>query len=370
MQTAPSKAGPGLDPKRHYKSLGKFLQDVKAGTPHRRNPPLNPEAAARIKSYLVACKASGLNEATDSEGGLIVPPDLMDGLWRAAVDNAAVLNLVTRRTSTSNVYYVRAVEEPSRADGSRNGGVRAYWAGEGAQLTASRPTLRALEMRLKKLVVEVQVTEELLEDAPDLGQEIDALVSDELDFALTAAVVAGPGVNRPVGLINASSRITVAAEGSQTAGTIVGKNVVNMWARMHGQGRNRCVWLINQDIDTNLLFLTMTGGTIEARLMSYMPPGAVAGSPYAHLCGRPVIPVEQCPTLGTEGDIILFDPREYVLVTRSTPTRKASAHVLFDQDLSLFKWILRVDGLPARDAVLTPYAGTATQSPIVTLASR
>jgi hypothetical protein len=40
---------------------------------------------------------------------------------------------------------------------------------------------------------------------------------------------------------------------------------------------------------------------------AYLPPGGSRGAPYATLIGRPIIPIEACSALGTEGDIILTD---------------------------------------------------------------
>ena len=43
-----------------------------------------------------------------------------------------------------------------------------------------------------------------------------------------------------------------------------------------------------------------------------MPPGGLSGQPYGTLLGRPVIPIEQCSTLGTVGDIILADLKQFI----------------------------------------------------------
>ena len=53
--------------------------------------------------------------------------------------------------------------ETSRANGSRWGGVRAYWHDEGEQNTATYPTFGRLQLTLHKLFVMVNATDELLE---------------------------------------------------------------------------------------------------------------------------------------------------------------------------------------------------------------
>jgi hypothetical protein len=44
--------------------------------------------------------------------------------------------------------------------------------------------------------------------------------------------------------------------------------------------------------------------------------------------------------------------------------------VAFLTDEEVFRWILRFDGQPIRNSALTPYKGTNTTSPFVTLATR
>jgi hypothetical protein len=39
----------------------------------------------------------------------------------------------------------------------------------------------------------------------------------------------------------------------------------------------------------------------------YLPPGGLSHAPFGTLMGRPVMPLEFCETLGTEGDIVLAD---------------------------------------------------------------
>ena len=103
----------------------------------------------------------------------------------------------------------------------------------------------------------------------------------------------------------------------------------------------------------------------------FLPGGAASASPYASLFGRPVIPIEQCATLGTVGDIVLADLNEYILATIGDLQTDISIHVRFDYDESVFRFVYRVDGQPAMAAPIAPYKGAAnTQSAFVALAAR
>jgi HK97 family phage major capsid protein len=101
-----------------------------------------------------------------------------------------------------------------------------------------------------------------------------------------------------------------------------------------------------------------------------MPAGGLSQSPYNTILGRPVIPIEQCATLGTVGDIIFADLRGYVLATKGGIQADMSIHVKFVYDESVFRFVMRLDGQPLRESALTPYKGSSTLSHFVALATR
>ena len=103
--------------------------------------------------------------------------------------------------------------------------------------------------------------------------------------------------------------------------------------------------------------------------ISYAPSGA-NGNQLATLMGRPVIPVEYCATLGTVGDIILVDLDQYVMIDKGGIQSAQSMHVRFVNAEQTFRLTYRVDGQPAQRAAITPFKGSNTLSPYVTLATR
>ena len=101
----------------------------------------------------------------------------------------------------------------------------------------------------------------------------------------------------------------------------------------------------------------------------FLPGGGASSEPFSTLFGRPVIPVEQCATLGDVGDIVLADFSQYLLADKPLETA-LSMHVRFLYDEQTFRIVYRVDGQPMWSSALTPAKGTATLSPFVTLAER
>jgi HK97 family phage major capsid protein len=87
------------------------------------------------------------------------------------------------------------------------------------------------------------------------------------------------------------------------------------------------------------------------------------------LFGTPIVAVEQCSALGTVGDIVLADLGQYLLIDRP-PQVASSMHVRFVYDEMAFRFTYRVNGQPAWKSALTPYKGSNSLSPFVTLETR
>ncbi len=122
------------------------------------------------------------------------------------------------------------------------------------------------------------------------------------------------------------------------------------------------------DIEPQLFTMSLTVGS--GGVPVYMPAGGVSGTPYSTLFGRPVIPLEQCQTLGTPGDIILADFSQYLLIDKGGINAASSIHVRFLYDENVFRFIYRVDGQPIWNQPVTPFKGSSTKSPFVALAAR
>mgnify|MGYP004452798569 FL=1 len=149
-----------------------------------------------------------------------------------------------------------------------------------------------------------------------------------------------------------------------------------MWQRLYGPWRTNAVWMVNQDVESELYRLTLLGrtgtgaSTTNFGAFLYIPPGGMSGSPFGTLMGRPVIPTQHCSELGTVGDINLCAWDQYVTATRGGLESQTSIHLWFDQDAVAFKFRMRVDGQPWANSVISPRAGSNTMSAFITLATR
>lgn len=317
--------------------------------------------------------ASGMSEGAPSDGGFMVQMDFAAPMLDTMFAPGTLLSRVRRLpiSANSNGIKIPALDETSRVDGSRYGGLLAYWAGEADTVTATKPKLREMELSLKKLMGLGYATEELLRDSTALGALLSRGFTEELTFKTEDAVINGDGSGKPLGIINSGAVVEVAKESGQAGATIVTANILNMFSRLPPRSMTRAVWLINQDVLPQLFQLTLGSGT--AVVLLYRPPGVDGpnvGAPAGTLLGLPVIPVEYCSTLGTAGDIILTDLDQYLMVDKNGVEQAASMHVRFIYDEMTFRFTYRVDGQPLWRSAVTPFKGSVTKSPYVTLATR
>lgn len=314
---------------------------------------------------------TGASEVDPTGGGFLVQIDFAAAIFMLAHDMGEVLSRVNKIpiSANSNGLKIPGVDETSRATGSRWGGVSSYWVGEGTSVTATKPKFRVIEFDLKKLMSVMYTTDEMLQDSTALTSIAAQAFSEEIMFMTEDAIWEGTGAGQPMGILNSGSRVSVAKESGQANTTIVKANIDNMWSRMWARSMRNCAWFINQDCLPQLQALNQAVGTAGGQLV-YMPPGGLSASPYATLYGREVIWTEYSPTLGTEGDIMLLDLSQYTLVDKNGAQAATSMHVAFLTDEMVFRITYRVDGRPMWTIPLTPFKGSATKSPFVTLAGR
>lgn len=310
---------------------------------------------------------SGAGEVDPSAGGFLVQPDFALGLFARAMDTGDLMKRCTALPikESANGVRVPSIDETSRANGSRWGGVHSYWAAEGYHVPESHPKFRQIDFDAKKIIVLWRATDELLTDVDAFDNVASQVLSDELRFAVEDAIVEGDGAGKPLGILNGPALITVPKQTGQVAATVVYENVVGMWSSCWAPSRKMAVWLINPEIETSLLGLNQVATPTPV----YIPADAVDAPTYGRLLGRPVIPTEYNAAPGSLGDIILADLGEYWLPAKQMQFA-TSAHVAFLTDESLFRLTWRVSGAPIWSSPLTPLHGSQTKSPFVALAPR
>lgn len=350
------------DPKRGFKSLAEFASRVfDAGQ--------NPRADEKL---MMVAAGTGMTQGVNSEGGVLVPPGFSRTIWdRVMTRSNSLLSYCDQITVDAGVESVTvpAVNETSRADGSRMGGIRGYWKSELGQMTESRPAFREVKLTPHELYVFAYVSDKLLRNAPATASRIlETGAADEIAFNIGNAIINGDGNGKPRGILGHAATVSVAKETGQAAATIVTENVRKMMSRLHVNWMTEAVWFVNQDVLPALESLKFEVGTGGVPVM--LPPGGLSDTPYARLYGKPVVPIEYCSTLGTQGDIILANLSSYAAAIKGMADTAYSMHLKFDYAQTAYRIIFEMDGQPWMNSAITPFKGSNTTSSVVTLATR
>jgi HK97 family phage major capsid protein len=352
------------DAERPFKSFGEQLVAIRnASMPGRAID----DRLWQVQNKALKVVPSGLNESIGAEGGFLVQPDFASELIKRSYDMGAILSRVRKFPVSGNTLTINGVDETSRANGSRWGGVEAHWLVEGGTKAAHKPKFYQHKLELRKLASLCYVTDELLQDSVALGSIVEQAFSEEIMFKTENAIVNGSGAGEPLGIMNGGCMISVTKENNQAADTVVFENILKMWSRAWGAGRKNAVWLISQDVEPQLYSMGLAVGAGGSAV--YLPSGGLSVAPYATLFGRPVLPVEYCDNVGDSGDIILADFSQYALIDKPAATAY-SIHFMFSTDEQTFRVVYRVDGQPLWKNALTPYNGGSTLSPFVKLDAR
>lgn len=349
----------GYVPGSEFKSLGDF---VRAGLDGHATGQFRDRCKSHFKTI------QGMSEAIGADGGFTVLPEFSTKIFERVYSND-LLGRTDGYTVSGNNMTFWANAETSRVDGSRHGGLRGYWTGEGGTITASKPTLREVQIKLQKVAVVVYLTDELISDsAQALEQYVTRKASDEFNFVIGSALFRGDGVGKPLGIINAPSYLAISAETGQATKTVQTENIAKMYGRFFAPFLPGARWYHNQDVLQQLMLMTL--GIGAAGVATYMPPGGMSSAPYATLGGRPTEMIEFASTLGSAGDIVLADLGQVLTISKGGMSQAVSMHVEFLTDQLALRFTMRVNGVPWENAPTTPYQGTNTQSSFVGLAAR
>ena len=344
-----------------FKGLGDFLGAVAVAG---QRPHATHEGLLEIQA------ATGMSEGVPSEGGFLVQTDVASDLIDLAHERAVLAGRTDSRPigPNSSGMKINAVDETSRVDGSRRGGIQAFWTAEAEALKKSKPKFRQMELSLQKLTGLYYATDEELKDTLALAANVARWFGDEFGFKIDDALMRGTGTGEPLGVLGHAGTVSIGKETGQAAKTVVKENIENMWAQVWPLSLPRGEWYINQDVWPQLFRLSQAVGV--GGVPVYIPPGGISAAPFGSLMGRPVTPLEQCDTVGSVGDIMFADFGEYITIEKGGLEAAESIHVQFLTDETTFRFILRMDGQPKRNAALTPYKGTNKQSSFVTLDAR
>src|SRR5947199_371793 len=155
-----------------------------------------------VDPRLIQAAAAGASEAVTSDGGVLVQTDFQSTLLERIYEDGQILDRTEKVpiSTNANGTKINAIDEDSRVDGSRWGGLQSYWVNEADPYTASKTKFRQIKLELNKLTGLSYVTDEQLQDGPQLESFLMNAVPKEFRFKLEDAIINGTGAGQPLGI--------------------------------------------------------------------------------------------------------------------------------------------------------------------------
>ncbi len=170
------------------------------------NRHLDGELGAAIHGILSGQPMASQAGSTDSAGGYFLNGDLSSMVIDLARSASVCMKAgaMTLPMSTSELRIARVASDAT-----------SHWRPETAAVTSSTMTFEAVNLRAKTLACIVPVSIEMLEDASNAAQVIEAALSASMAQTLDAAALVGTGAaSEPLGIRNHASVNTIASVGT------------------------------------------------------------------------------------------------------------------------------------------------------------
>jgi HK97 family phage major capsid protein len=309
---------------------------------------------------------TALGESSGVTGGYTVPPDFYQGLMSLIVERSIVrprAYVQPMASATLQIPYLDVTTVQAAGTSPFFGGVKMNWTAEAQARTENEPQFKQMELRAWELSGYSVSSNVLLQDSVvGLEKFLMTLFSMAIAWFEDFAFIQGNGAGKPQGMVTANSAISVTRTNTNL---VQFQDVANMWSKLLPHSWQNAIWMFSPTVVPQLLRLQ--DGANRAIFIS-VDQGAVKTPQWA-LLGRPAIPTEKLPALGSSYDIALVDPTLYVIGDRMSIEVAASEHVNFLNNQMTWRVVERVDGQPWLDKPITLQDASTQVSPFVYLHS-
>lgn len=265
-----------------------------------------PDDATRIEIGRALTRT--MTGISGSVGGFAIAPGMSEDIWDRARNVVGPWSMCHWEPVTNRETWLPISGEASSATD-----IHATW---GYSETALPPAvdgrLGQIQSRQNRLLIYSVISRDLLSDSLSIGRWLKYKGLSRIRYAIEWAMILGNGGGAgfpcPAGVANAPSTVVV----PRAAGNQIAVADVNaMWEGIAPACQPNAVWHASA---TAIKYLNGLNASGQFPVGLYFPAGtSPVGSPYGTLFGRPIIPSEVSPSLGSPGDLICVDWTQYVL---------------------------------------------------------
>ena len=307
---------------------------------------------------------AALAEASGTTGGYTVPPEFHQQLLQIVSEETFIRPrafVLPMGSATMLIPYLDVSTVQSAGVSPFFGGVQMSWTAESQTRAETEPQFKQMELKAWELSGYSVSSNVLLQDSiAGLEKFLMTLFARAVAWYEEYAFLQGSGAGKPQGMLGCSAAISVNRANANQVGFA---DVATLWSKLLPASWNKAVWTFSPSVVPQLLQLR--DGANRAIFISI--DQGVTQTPNWSLLGRPAIPTEKVPALGTRGDLALLDPSFYVVGDRMQLEIAASEHVNFLRNQMTWRIVERVDGQPWLDKPVTLQDGSSQVSPFVVL---
>lgn len=273
--------------------------------------------------------ASGVNP---SQGQNLVPPNYIATLLQLPFDQPALMDRVTMIQASNGSATWPSLRQ---TDSNEFGAMVWTWAKEGKLKDETEPIFDQVEIEAHELEGYTEVSNTMLRrSAINIPNLIAMLAEAGMRFQIDGAFFSGSGVNQPLGFINTAGIRTVAR---QAAGAVERKDVIGLKYELKAAHKGGALFYAASSVLEDLeLDEDNEGRPIWS--------SSAGNGLYDRLSGREYIEAENCPNLGTAGDLSFLNPRYYFGVMEKEITIAQSEHYKFRNNVTCFAMFAGVGG--------------------------
>lgn len=333
----------GAEAKKEFESLDEFIKVAMTSPNDQR---LEYKAAQEM--------------GTGSSGGFAVPKQFLNEIKSFEDEDVLVrpdAMVIPAGTPPDSEIDVPALNQGADGASSLQGGVSVQWLNEGGDKPQTQFKLRQISLKPHEVAAIIPFTDKLLRNmsaASALGAQ---LLRRAIAVTEDYAFMTGDGIGKPKGIIDSSGAYTV---NRNEANKIKLVDLKNMFLRFKGN-LAKAKWVCDRLAFEQLLSMTGDGGGATNVISVNQTTGDVK------IYGIPVKMVDIVGTLGTPGDIGLYDFSKYYIKDGSGPILEAGHDTGdFKANRTSIKMTWNVDGKPMLDAPLKTQANVSV-SPFVIL---
>lgn len=301
-----------------------------------------------------------MSSTSGGGGGYLVPEEFSTALLNIMNEESPILSRCFRQpvTAPSGRYpSLDMFTAPTAGSGNTamSGGLTPATVVEGAAYGEDEPLIELLQYNVNKIGEVVDVPVELMDDSA-IGIEtlLRRLFAIAMNSKVERHVLRGSGVGEPLGIMNANCAVAVTTASDNA---FAEADALAMFARFKEFPGSNAVWIMHRGVIPDFSnFTSSNSDLVEWR--QQMPNS---------MLGYPILYSEHSPQDDNAGDVILADLGAYIIFDRKQLTIGFSEHAKFENDLVVWKYNVRLDGMPwLRNTItLADPTGSYTVSPFV-----